>query len=425
MGLGTIIFYLISGIGFIVVGFYMFEDTNFWGGIMIVCGGFCLFGATCSLGEYSTEYFSKKELNHAVKKGKWEFPCEEFYNKCKNMGITSFKDEFSIKKAQQIMAKILDENKVYEKYYSIYLEPKKMQELYKNGPKYKEQRIKIEQEKKNKEVIKQKEIKEVKPNEENEKRVKQYAELSVLKGAKKRARMLSFITEEKKKKYDTICKKNQTVDNYSDYLLNRAEHNNSNWAIAGGIAEGLAGPAAGVAAAVDAMSREQQIQEDNRTLEQCAVNLKYISRTKFSEMISEAKAEYEKALAEEESAKNKVVLSKPEGKEIAKNIETAKTKVTKHNDGVLEVKAEVSIKSPLKLDVPGKTKMVIDGTLSGKIYYNGKFVDDVKLILPIYGIMNGSKQTVTATGYCTKSAEYEGEYTAKITDAANLWVMEY
>ncbi|MBP3344780.1 MAG: hypothetical protein J6K97_01070 [Clostridia bacterium] len=424
--MGKAFFGIILSIVLICFGFSSLgNDMDILSWIMIGCGALGGFGALSEFNSASMEYSEKKEINKNVKKGKWEFPCEEFYNKCKNVGITSFKDEFSIKKAQQIMIKILEENKVDEKYYSIYLEPKKMQELYEKGPKQTNERLKREQEEKNKEILKQKEIKEVKPNEENAKLIKNYAELTTLKGAKKREKMLSFTTEEKKKKYEEIYEQRKTVDRYSDYLYNKAEHNSSNWAIAGGIAEGLAGPAAGVAAAVDAMSKEPQIQEDNRILKESAIELKYTSMTQLSKMVDEAKRKYEEALAEEKNAKNKIVLSKPDGKEIAKYVSVEKTDFDRMDDGILKISAKVVLKESIKLNVPKGTKMVVDGVVSGKVFYEGKFVDDVKLVLPTYGITNALKQNVLATGYCTKSAEYKGNYTLEITDMTNLWVMEY
>ena len=125
--MGKAFFGIILSIVLICFGFSSLgNDMDILSWIMIGCGALGGFGALSEFNSASMEYSEKKEINKNVKKGKWEFPCEEFYNKCKNVGITSFKDEFSIKKAQQIMIKILEENKVDEKYYSIYLEPKKM-----------------------------------------------------------------------------------------------------------------------------------------------------------------------------------------------------------------------------------------------------------------------------------------------------------
>lgn len=419
---------LAMGIGITILSFSMFEDTMVGGALMFFLGVSSVFAGFASLGnaaEISKTNKEKKEINKKIIKGKWEFPCEEFYNKCKAAGITSFDDEFSIKKAQKFIIEILSENNVDEKNYHLFTEPKKMKELYNNGPKYKEKRIKIEQEKKNKEILKQKEIKEVNPSGENAKLIKYYAELATLKGTKKREKMLSFATEEKREKYNQVCEQKKSIDKYSDYLYNKAEHNSSNWAIAGGIAEGLAGPAAGVAAAMDAMAKEPQIQEDNRILKESALELKYTSKTQLSKMVDEAEIKYKEALAEEKNAKNKIVLSKPDGKEISKYVCVEKSDFERMDDGILKISAKVVLKESIKLNVPKGTKMVVDGVVLGKVFYEGKFVDDVKLVLPTYGITNALKQNVFATGYCTKSAEYKGNYTLEITDMTNLWVMEY
>ncbi|MBQ7875331.1 MAG: hypothetical protein IJ306_09305 [Oscillospiraceae bacterium] len=418
------LFYLACGIGAIVLGVYIFEDDGDYSWPLIIMGALLILGSFAPIGE-AIKKFDKKMgvsvFNDKVKRGEWEFPCELFYNKCKRAHVVSFNDEFSIKKAQQIMTKILEENKVDEKYYSIYLEPKKMQELYENGPKQTKERLKHEQEEKNKEILKQKEIKEFRPNKE----VREYAELALLKGTKKREKMLYFEYEEKREEWKELYEEKEKFRKHIDYLRWKSEHNDADWAIAGGIAEGIAGPAAGVAVAMDTMAQNAKNAEDNQNMRDFATTLDYLSLNNLEPRFRKVDGELDKIKEEQENAKNKVVLSKPNGKEIAKYLSVEKTDFDRMDDGVLEISAKLVLKESIKLDVPKGTKMVVDGVISGKVFYEGKFVDDVKLVLPTYGITNISKRIAFATGYCTKSAEYKGNYTLEITDMTNLWVMEY
>jgi hypothetical protein len=68
--------------------------------------------------------------------------------------------------------------------------------------------------------------------------------------------------------------------------------------------------------------------------------------------------------------------------------------------------------------------MVVDGTIKGKVYFEDKLVGDVIFPLPLYGILSNNTVEVTLDGMCGASVEYDGEYTVKIVDHHNLWVME-
>jgi len=236
--------------------------------------------------------------------------------------------------------------------------------------------------------------------------------------------MLLFDYEKNKINLEELKKKKASIDKYGEHLYWKSQHNDVDWALLGGIAEGIAGPAAGVAVALDTMSQNAKKEEENRMLRYSAVEVT-LSGTEIEYDIERTEKRLDKMKENIETSKRKVVLSKPEGKEIAKYISIEKTNFDRIDDGVLKITANVFLKNPLDLDVPKSTKMVVDGTISGKVFYEGNFVDNVKLVLSIYGITNASKQVATITGYCTKSAEYPGEYTLEITDMTNLWVMEY
>jgi len=425
------IFLIYVGIVVMGISFLVFKDSQSTGSaifLFITAIAFLILLFRYPKSKKKIEETAKKaeenRINNLIKKGKWEFPCEEFYNKCTQIDNIVFDNEFAVKKAQQIVVEILVANNVAEENYNLFTDKKKIKEFLKKGKECKEKTEKLKKENEIQKILEQKEIREVKPNEENAKIIKHYTEIASLRGTQKREKMLLFDYEKNKINLEELKKKKASIDKYGEHLYWKSQHNDVDWALLGGIAEGIAGPAAGVAVALDTMSQNAKKEEENRMLRYSAVEVT-LSGTEIEYDIERTEKRLDKMKENIETSKRKVVLSKPEGKEIAKYISIEKTNFDRIDDGVLKITANVFLKNPLDLDVPKSTKMVVDGTISGKVFYEGNFVDNVKLVLSIYGITNASKQVATITGYCTKSAEYPGEYTLEITDMTNLWVMEY
>ena len=84
----------------------------------------------------------------------------------------------------------------------------------------------------------------------------------------------------------------------------------------------------------------------------------------------------------------------------------------------------VSLKESLTLDVPDNVRMVIDGTIKGRISLENVYVGEVLFPLPIYGIPTKAGQEITLDGLCINSTKTPGDYTLKLNENQNIWVME-
>lgn len=96
----------------------------------------------------------------------------------------------------------------------------------------------------------------------------------------------------------------------------------------------------------------------------------------------------------------------------------------KNPSGVLAVSMPISLKEPFVLDVPNDVCMVVDGVLKAEVWFEDKRVDSVFFPLPMYGIPTNMTAEIILDGMCGRSVEFDGEYTVKIADTQNLWIME-
>lgn len=123
-------------------------------------------------------------------------------------------------------------------------------------------------------------------------------------------------------------------------------------------------------------------------------------------------------------AKEKIALSKPNAAEIWNHIQVGRYQIKKEKNGVLHIALPVHIETPFALDVPANVKTVVDGTLKAEVRFEDKLVGTVNFPLPLYGIPTNMTAEVTLDGMLDRSVEFSGEYTLKMLDSHNLWIME-
>lgn len=182
----------------------------------------------------------EKELNENIKiwsSGNWNFPFEKFYKKC----ISEFPEvDFSkpiscevLKKVSNIADSIMEENGVFRGYRDLYVNDEKIKEylqrLGETSVQYKEKlkkKIKLEDE-----------LDEV-----------------------------TKLINEKNEAQDAMIRMSKYVANSA---YKEPEHD---WAIIGGITQGLAGPGAGMAAAHEAMEKNRKIRERNEVNQKFAIS---------------------------------------------------------------------------------------------------------------------------------------------------------
>lgn len=185
-----------------------------------------------------------------------------------------------------------------------------------------------------------------------------------------------------------------------------------NWAVAGGIASGFAGPIAGAAAAVDAMVKNAEIRAKNE------INKQY-----FNKVADDATAQFSDAM---KNSKNWLADIKKLYTKQAKTI-------TWSLDGLFN---QLNIFT-VSIDVDSNTNAVkvqagwsnknkdawIDCSIRGKLYTKqGKLAGCVYLNLQIGGTMSEGCDTVDLRliGHCAESIIKEKEYNV-LYEPVNLW----
>ena len=357
------------------------------------------------------------QINQSAKDGKWEFPAERFYNLCFNSQITSLNNEFSISKATKLAEQVIKEAAPDMDLSNCeeYLKQNSLEEFLKMGEyQAKETKERI--------LFAQKQPRDAQPNDPEKNFIQRASELAILSGSAKRVKMLSNLDGDY---FSEIVRKinGEQALRQLGMIYAGQQQKESSWAIVGGIAEGIAGPAAGIMAAANTMENNRKIQAYNASVRKASMDIMSGIPNVAGDRIK-LEGEREKVKEALKSVETKVVLSQPTGKEIWQNIEVGKATVKKNPSGVLAVSMPISLKEPFVLDVPNDVCMVVDGVLKAEVWFEDKRVDSVFFPLPMYGIPTNMIAEIILDGMCGRSVEFDGEYTVKIADTQNLWIME-
>lgn len=356
-------------------------------------------------------------VNQQIIEGKWIFPSEKFYVLCRNNHINSLNSEFSIGKARQLAEQVIKETEaeINLAYCSEYLKQENLEGYLKQG----ETLARKAEERKMQE---QKKPRAANPNDPEKTFIERASKLVYLSGTGKREKMLENLSADYIFAIARIVEGRQALAQLGMIYANQ-QRKESSWAIMGGIAEGIAGPGAGIIAASQTIANNRKIQEHNAAMRKASMDIMSGIPNLVGDTIK-LHEERDKIKQAWDAAKTKVVLSKPTAEEVWQNINVGKATVKKNPSGVLAVSVPVSLKEQFVMDVPDNVCMVVDGVLRGEVWFEDKFVDHIYFPFPLYGIPSNMTATVTLDGMCGRSVEYDGEYTVKIGDYHNLWIME-
>lgn len=363
----------------------------------------------------------KQEKQDAIDKtifdGTWEFPVEKLYRECKKANVTQMDNEFSRQKVRQnaeILIKEASPNISLDKC-GHYLALEQLSKFLEEGRKCAgkaDARL----------LAAQKTPRNASPGD-GEKTFIQRADLvSGLTGNQKRVKMLSDLIQDLNGQIEAI-KQGEEAMKTLGMIYMQQQKKEGDWAIAGGIADGLAGPVAGFMAA-------SQVMENNREVRRHNEAMRNTSREILSGVVKTSQSRYaiesQKEQAEErcKEAKGKISLSTPDSAEIWNHIQVGRYQIKKAGSGVLHIALPVHIETPFALDVPANVKTVVDGTLKAEVRFEDKLVGTVNFPLPLYGIPTNMTAEVTLDGMLDRSVEFDGEYTLKMSNSHNLWIME-
>ncbi|MGN1157003.1 MAG: hypothetical protein ACI4TK_12570 [Agathobacter sp.] len=358
-----------------------------------------------------------EKLNQRVKSGEWEFPSEKFYRLCQDGKVSGLNDEFSMQKAIILAKQVITEadGNIDLSNCEEYLKKESLEGFLKKGES-------LANKANEKIILEQKQPRNANPSEPEKTFIKRASELPFLSGCDKRVKMLSNLSEDYDKKYIAMLEGEEALRKLGMIYAGQQQRETS-WAVMGGLAEGIAGPAAGIMAASNTMANNQRIREHNESVRKASMDIMsgIPSLTGDRNKLEE---EWAKIRQQRNEAHSKVVLTKPATDEIWRNIRVGKATVKKNPSGVLKVSVPLTLKAPFVLDVPENVHMVVDGVLRAEVWFEDKYVDNVYFPLPIYGIPTSMTAEVTLDGMCGRSVEFDGEYTVKIADTQNFWIME-
>ena len=233
-------------------------------------------------------------------------------------------------------------------------------------------------------------------------RLNKYSDLT---GKAKRIAMLSDRAAE-------LRKDAKSQDQYADMLMRSGQQKERDWAIWGGIADGVAGFGAGVSTAVDIQMQNMQIRAENEKRRQAAL-------PGYMYMTDSAQGNRRNAdaiMKEIENFKLKLV-AEVNSAELMEKISFSNTDVLVSETGAAMVCTSASLDPKFRIfdDIPA----VVDGTIIAKIYDGDQLCGTAQMVLPLFGL----GQNIPLNGICIDCCKPGKSYTAKFV-AKNLWAME-
>lgn len=167
----------------------------------------------------------------------------------------------------------------------------------------------------------------------------------------------------------------------------------TDWAVHGGIASGIAGTAAGVAVAADIQRKNAEIRAANEQLQETVANAagSYLVQNRVQiRALEEQAAHWE---AEAEKAKLKLVKEQPQDKLMEMlNPRILKTEVSETGAIILMVSTNAA-----SLEIYETVKATIDGSFKINIIDGKNVAGEAYITLPF----KGSENSATLTGICT------------------------
>lgn len=320
-------------------------------------------------------------LYRSIMKGRMQ----NFLTKCEEQGIHKLTTEKEIQKATLIAQ-------------SLNLDSSNIQKLFEKANNYSQKT----------EEVKAKSALEDRKEEERE-LYSSWMQYARYHGREKRIVMLKDARKKALKEAEDARMTNMVLRS----MVTKSE---SNWAIAGGMVSGVAGPIAGALTAFDTEAKNIQIRAQNQE------NLKAMAPMLYSYSGSASAHEAQaKRIAEMiQDAKTKLI-SKDTPKDCLKHLQFSDIEISVSETGTCFVKVKASV--PKALTIFGDTTAVVDGEIIASIYDKDKKLGSATMVLPTMGIPG--KSSVDLVGIClfcggnAKAKSYNLKFSAD-----NLWLME-
>lgn len=358
----------------------------------------------------------QKETPQDTASGRWSFPVAKFYQYCCTSNIEALNSSYAEKIATNIAKQLLEDAHIPERYHHMYCTTEQLSQYFEKG-KIEAERVEAER---------QAERRTVKVGHLSETETQSVAlakKVSDLCGISKRKAMIDDVIEKINKRILDVEEAQAAIKQVGMLLgTSVRQEKKKDWAILGGLAEGIAGPGAGIAVAANAMIENQEIERRNQQARQEAINVAksfYDSAYKLSDDI--AALEKEKKLMEN----HKRQLDRKELKSTYTTEELFEMLQLKATVGKAMsrqgTKLSVSVTNKFPDVILKDSRLVVDGTINAAIYLEGTLVDTVCVCLPLFGVARGTTEKVVA--FTDRYAEADGGYTVKF-EPNKLWIMK-
>lgn len=368
--------------------------------------------------ETKRENEKREAIQQSAKNGTWVFPSEEFYQQCIEQKVANSFGEYGFKKAKIIAEQLIREAcpEADMSCFQSYLTKEKLQEFLETGKSQAEQTAK-------RKLEESKRVREADADSYEAIFMHRSSVVAGLTGCQKRVQMLT----------DLICDYDEEIQKLKDgeeamkqlaMIYTGAQKKESDWAILGGAANGIAGPAASAAVIWDTMKKNGEIAKYNEGMRKASMDVLSGTISVAGNRIK-AEEEQENIKIRREEAKRKITLSEPDSNEIWNNIHIGQNySVKRYDSGVLHVSISLGFLKSFALDVPQGVHMVVDGTIRANVTMDGIDIGTVMFPLPLYGIPCEADAKVTLDGMCGWSTEFSGKYSLRFANTQNLWIME-
>lgn len=224
-----------------------------------------------------------------------------------------------------------------------------------------------------------------------------------------KSKKLSMLRDQR----DALLKQAKSSDSYAEFMIRSTQKAESDWAVLGGIANGLGGIGAGISTAIDVQARNAEIRAQN------AANMKAVmpAYMYITGNASQNRANA-KSIGEEIQRTEMKLVEDISSKEVMELINISDTTVSISKTGSFKITASISAKKDLTIydDVPA----YIDGTLCASLYDGNIKVASALMVLPLNGI---SSKKVGIVGMGLSGARENKAYTIKFSPH-KLWLME-
>lgn len=315
-----------------------------------------------------------------------------FYNECVENNVRSCKSEKDRQKASLIAKK-----------YNIYYAD--IEALYNEAKQCYQEKLRTD-----KEYAHQKELTELKQKEQA-----QYDVLNEFSPYTEREKKIAMLTKE----YNETARRLRATNDAISMTIAPPLEQEHDWAVMGGLANGLAGPGAGIATAVNAQIENAQIRARNSQLLHETADIRGQMILTGAKQRNALQASCSEIIDRINATKTKLI-GKDSPEACLKALHFENTKIAVSKTGTCTVDAKVGLKRS-EYYIFGDVKATIDGTIQGEIYDGNKKIGTANLVLPLDGVPNANM--IAIKGICLFCGQPGKKYTVKF-NAENLWAME-